>query len=195
MKPLILASGSPRRAKILRDLGLDFEIVKTDAPEVSLPHDPEGTVTRNAVAKLQACARSLASGDDGRCILAADTIVWYDGRIYGKPRDLDEARAFLRTLSGRTHAVFTGVAYGTADRVQTACVRADVTFRALSGADIEDYVARVNPIDRAGAYDIDTCGEIVVASYTGSYENIMGLPVEPLREFLKDLSPSGEAAL
>ena len=174
--PLTLASQSPRRARILVDHGVAFEVHATDAPEVSIPHDPERTVVENAVHKLQACGRVPA--------LAADTIVWHDGVIYGKPADLDEARDFLRTLSGRTHTVFTGVAHADADgNVRTACCRSDVTFRALSEADIEAYVAQVNPVDRAGAYDIDDHGELVVASYTGEYENIMGLPLEALREF------------
>ena len=178
MTRLTLASQSPRRAKILADLGVTFDVVKTDAPEVSLPHDPEGTVVANAHAKLLACGRAPA--------LAADTIVWFAGKIYGKPRDLAEAKAFLRELSGQTHTVFTGVAYTASPApspILTACARSNVTFRALSEAAIDEYVARVRPLDRAGAYDIDENGDLIVASYTGEYENIMGLPVEPLRGF------------
>jgi septum formation protein len=129
-----------------------------------------------------------------RAILAADTIVWFDNRIYGKPRDLEEAKEFLRELSGQTHVVFTGVAFwdgkgalGTSCKgegaLATACVRSEVTFRKLSEEMIEEYVARVHPTDRAGAYDIDESGDLIVASYEGSYENIMVLPVEPLRDF------------
>ena len=173
---LILASGSPRRAKILRDLGVAFEVVKTDAPESSYPGDPERTVRENALAKGAALP---SSNPPTRHVLSADTIVWLDGRIYGKPRDLAEAKAFLRELSGRTHAVFTGVAYDGEARV----VRSDVTFRPLTEETVDAYVAKVNPLDRAGAYDIDECGELLVASYTGTYENIMGLPVEPLKEW------------
>ena len=185
MKPLILASGSPRRAKILRDLGVDFEIVKTEAPEVSIPHDPVRTVTENARAKLHAAlAATSAVAPEGRVILAADTIVWFDNRIYGKPRDIDEAKEFLRELSGQTHVVFTGVAFRAEDGAErTACVESRVTFRELSEEMIDDYVARVHPTDRAGAYDIDESGDLIVASYDGSYENIMGLPVEPLYDF------------
>ena len=194
MKPLILASGSPRRAKILRDLGVEFEIVKTEAPEVSIPHDPVRTVTENACAKLHAAVAATSAafpyGRLGeaplpvRAILAADTIVWFNNRIYGKPRDLDEAKEFLRELSGQTHVVFTGVAFRAEDGAErTACVESRVTFRELSEEVIDEYVARVHPTDRAGAYDIDESGDFVVASYTGSYENIMGLPVEPLRNF------------
>ena len=187
MKPLILASGSPRRAKILRDLGVEFEIVKTEAAEVAIPHDPVRTVTENASAKLHAAAVATSCDPPevvGRAILAADTIVWFNNRIYGKPRDLEEAKEFLRELSGQTHVVFTGVAFRAEDGTErTVCVESHVTFRALSEEMIEVYVARVHPTDRAGAYDIDESGDLIVASYTGSYENIMGLPVEPLRGF------------
>ena len=188
---IVLASGSPRRAKILKDLGVDFEVVKTDAPEVSYPADPERTVRENALAK-GAAARpvpsshpssdrlrgSLRSGDTFP-ILSADTIVWFSDRIYGKPRDLEEAKEFLRELAGKVHTVFTGVAFDGDVKV----VRSDVKFRELSEATIEEYVARVRPTDRAGAYDIDESGDLIVESYSGSYENIMGLPVEPLKEW------------
>ena len=169
---IVLASGSPRRAKILKDLGVDFEVVKTDAPEVAYPDDPERTVRENALAKGAALAGR-------RGVLSADTIVWFANRIYGKPRDLEEAKEFLRELSGAVHTVFTGVAFDGESKV----VRSDVRFRELSEAAIDEYVARVQPTDRAGAYDIDESGDLIVESYTGSYENIMGLPVEPLREW------------
>ena len=112
-------------------------------------------------------------------VLSADTIVWFDNRIYGKPKDLDEAKEYLRELSGNVHTVFTGVAYNGEVKV----VKSDVKFRQLSEKMIDEYVARVKPTDRAGAYDIDESGDLIVESYTGSYENIMGLPVEPLREW------------
>lgn len=173
---LILASGSPRRAKILRDLGVEFTVVKSDAPEVSYPHDPERTVKENALAKGKAVL-SLPSATGS--VLSADTIVWFSGRIYGKPKDLAEAREYLSELSGNVHTVFTGVAYDGEVKV----VKSDVKFRPLSEAMIDEYVARVRPTDRAGAYDIDESGDLIVESYTGSYENIMGLPVEPLRDW------------
>ncbi len=171
IKFLTLASGSPRRAKILRDLGVDFVVRKTDAEEVSYADDPERTVSCNALSKGKAAGVA-------RC-LSADTIVWYDNRIYGKPHDLDEAKRFLRELSGKTHTVFTGVAFDGEVKV----VRSEVKFRELSDSMIDDYVAKVRPTDRAGAYDIDESGDLVVKSWAGSYENIMGLPVEPLREW------------
>ena len=168
-----MASGSPRRARILKDLGVDFEVVKTDAPEVTYSDDPERTVRENSRAK--GAAARVAGGK----VLSADTIVWFEGRIDGKPCDLDEAREFLRELSGKTHTVFTGVSFDG----ETKVVRSDVTFRRLDDEAIEEYVRRVRPTDRAGAYDIDESGDLIVEGWTGSYENIMGLPVEPLREW------------
>lgn len=173
---LVLASGSPRRAKILRAAGVEFVVVKSDADEVAYPGDPERTVRENALAKQKV---ALADGRAPARVLSADTIVWFEGRIYGKPRTLDEAKAFLRELSGNVHCVFTGVACNGEVRV----VRSEVKFRGLSAAAIDEYVARVRPLDRAGAYDIDESGDLIVESYTGSYENIMGLPLEPLREW------------
>ncbi len=166
---LTLASGSPRRAKILAEHGVDFAVVKSDAAEVCYPEDPERTVRENALSKGRVAPRALS----------ADTIVWFNNRIYGKPKDLEEAKAFLRELSGNVHTVFTGVAYNGEVKV----VRSEVKFRPLSAELIDEYVARVRPTDRAGAYDIDESGDLIVESYTGSYENIMGLPLEPLREW------------
>ena len=112
MNRIILASGSPRRAKILKELGVDFDIVKTNAAEVCYAADPERTVRENALLK------GAAVRVQGRSrVLSADTIVWYNGQIYGKPHDLDEARAFLHELSGRVHSVFTGVAFDGAFKV------------------------------------------------------------------------------
>lgn len=178
---LVLASSSPRRAKILADAGVAFEVVKTDAEEVSFPADPERTVRTNAAAKLAAVSDRYPD----RPVLAADTIVWYGDEIYGKPRDFDEAAVFLRTLSGKTHTVFTGLAFRRPGGVvETRVERSDVTFRELSDELITDYIARVKPLDRAGAYDIDESGDLLVEGYTGSYENIMGLPPAPVLAWL-----------
>ena len=172
---IVLASASPRRAKILASLGIRFIVVKTGAPERDIPGDPLGTVAANAVAKGAAAARFA----QGRRVLSADTVVSLDGRIYGKPADAGEAARFLRELSGRTHSMFTAVALD--GEVKTA--ESLVKFRELSGADIDSYIRRVNPLDRAGAYDIDESGDLLVESFTGEYENIMGLPVSPLAEW------------
>lgn len=168
VKVLTLASGSPRRAKILSSHGVDFAVTKSDAKEVAYAGDPERTVRENALAK----------GGRGK-VLSADTIVWFDNRIYGKPRDLEEAKEFLRELSGKTHTVFSGVAYDGEVKVE----KSYVTFRKLTDERIEEYVSKVKPTDRAGAYDIDEFGELIIEGFEGEYENIMGLPLKPLKEW------------
>ena len=190
---LILASGSPRRAKILKKLGVQFRVVKTDAEEVAIEpertYDAEETgsiVEQNACLKVWAGFKAAGGSSGG--ILAADTVVWFRNRILGKPKDLSEAAEYLRMMSDKVHSVFTGVAYLPPDATEDdeqrfAIVESKVEFRKLSDAMIDEYVARVKPTDRAGAYDIDESGDLIVESYTGSYENIMGLPVEPLREW------------
>ena len=190
---LILASGSPRRAKILKKLGVQFRVVKTDAEEVAIEpertYDAEETgsiVEQNACLKVWAGFKAAGGSSGG--ILAADTVVWFRNRILGKPKDLSEAAEYLRMMSDKVHSVFTGVAYLPPDATEDdeqrfAIVESTVKFRKLSDAMIDEYVARVKPTDRAGAYDIDESGDLIVESYTGSYENIMGLPVEPLREW------------
>ena len=190
---LILASGSPRRAKILKKLGVQFRVVKTDAEEVAIEpertYDAEETgsiVEQNACLKVWAGFKAAGGSSGG--ILAADTVVWFRNRILGKPKDLSEAAEYLRMMSDKVHSVFTGVAYLPPDATEDdeqrfAIVDSKVKFRKLSDAMIDEYVARVKPTDRAGAYDIDESGDLIVESYTGSYENIMGLPVEPLRDW------------
>ena len=190
---LILASGSPRRAKILKKLGVQFRVVKTDAEEVAIEpertYDAEETgsiVEQNACLKVWAGFKAAGGSSGG--ILAADTVVWFRNRILGKPKDLSEAAEYLRMMSDKVHSVFTGVAYLPPDATEDdeqrfAIVESKVKFRKLSDAMIDEYVARVKPTDRAGAYDIDESGDLIVESYTGGYENIMGLPVEPLKEW------------
>ena len=181
MSVLVLASKSPRRAKILQSLGVEFEVFPTEAEEVCISHAPQRTVSVNALRKLEACR---AANPDAR-ILAADTVVWHGGRIYGKPRSEEEAATFLSELSGRVHNVFTGVAFcEPGGPAECAIAVSDVVFRPLSASLIRRYIERVKPLDRAGAYDIDESGDLIVERWTGEYENIMGLPVEPLRGFL-----------
>lgn len=180
MKPFYLASKSPRRAKILEALGVKFAIAATDAPEVTYPDDPERTVRENAMAKLAEGVRA----HPGARVLAADTIVWLDGRIYGKPRSFEEAAEFLRELGGRTHTVFTGVAYFDGEEFKCEVAKSGVTMRQLSEEDISSYIEKVKPLDRAGAYDIDEFGGMIIERYSGSYENIMGLPGDVIAGWL-----------
>jgi len=181
--PLILASVSPRRKKILQTITADFTLFSADAQEIHDAADPVRTVTHNAALKYQACRiRHPAAA-----IIAADTLVWFQGRLIGKPADLREAAEFLRAFSDRSQLVFSGIALGMPGDAEPA-IRVEassVHFKVLSEAAIQAYLHRTMPLDRAGAYDIDENGDLLIAGYCGSYTNIMGLPVEVVRDWLQ----------
>ena len=175
---IILASGSPRRAKILRDCGVEFEIVKSYAPEVSYPHDPERTVRENALAKGAAVARTLAASAP-RGILSADTIVYAPetDEVLGKPKDKSDAVRMLTVLSGRTHKVITGVTLRfPGGEVRSFAEVTEVTFRRLSAEEIEEYCAADEPYEKAGAYGIQGRACVFVEGICGDYFNVVGLP-------------------
>lgn len=180
--PLVLASVSPRRKSLLSGLGAGpFEVLATEAREIHDATDPVGTVTHNALAK-HAAARKLRPD---AALITADTLVFFEGRLIGKPVDLVEAAAFLRGFSGRSQIVFTAVALSLPGedpelRVEASAVR----FKRLTEADIRRYLAATRPLDRAGAYDIDENGDLLIAGFSGSYSNIMGLPAESVRDWL-----------
>lgn len=181
--PIILGSKSPRRGKILRELGCRFEVCAVDTPEMCDAADPVRTVVENATAKYQACRELHPEA----AIITADTLVWFDGRLIGKPNDMRQAADFLRGFSGQLQVVYTAVALGTAHattpdiRVEAASVR----FKKLSECAIAHYLARTQPLDRAGAYDIDESGDLLIAAWHGSRTNIMGLPAAPVRDWLR----------
>jgi len=180
---LILASGSPRRRELLGSIGILFEVITADVEEDnSSSGDPENLVSLNARAK----AEWVADRNPGRFILGADTTVFLDGQILNKPRDLDEARSMLARLSGRTHSVFTGLVllHRNQGLEEVEVVFSEVTFRDLDPAAIEAYLAVVNPLDKAGAYAIQESGEMIVAGYTGSLSNIIGLPLDETKAIL-----------
>jgi septum formation protein len=180
---LILASASPRRRELLAQLGVPFEVVTAEVTE----HEEESTDPRVMVAHNAALkAEWVAARHSDALVLGADTTVFLDGAALNKPRDLADARAMLRRLSGRTHTVFTGLALRRgADgwRVDEG-VASEVTFKALDDATIDTYVARVNTLDKAGAYAIQEHGELIVAGHRGSLTNIIGLPLETTKQIL-----------
>lgn len=181
---LLLASASARRWAILADLGANFLARPADADEPRLP-DPVASVRAAALAKHAAAVRTA---EPDLAVLAADTLVECGGRVLGKPRDRADAIETLLFLSGREHRVHTAVAasaprHGAAPDVFVETTR--VRFRALSRADAEAYLDRARTLDRAGAYDIATLGDRVVASFDGSYTNVMGLPAEPVEAWLR----------
>ena len=179
---LILGSASPRRKKIMDALGLDFTVVIPDTEEIHDASDPVRTVVVNATAKY----RASRAAHPHAAIITADTLVWFDGNLIGKPADLEEAARFLRAFSGRTQIVYTGIALGLpGQRDPDIRVEASsVTFKELSEAAIRAYLEKTNPLDRAGAYDIDENGDLLIAAYSGSRTNIMGLPRAPVRDWL-----------
>ena len=181
-KKLILGSGSPRRAELLRQAGLDFEIIVPQIDEAPLPGEaPAEFVCRTAREK----AESLSA--DGPVILAADTAVVDGARILGKPADADDAAAMLRSLSGRTHEVMTGVCLRFPDRTDCFHIETRVTFRELSEEEITAYVATGEPMDKAGAYAIQGGAAKMVRRVEGSYSNVVGLPLCEVIERLGDI--------
>ncbi|NMO20196.1 septum formation inhibitor Maf [Pyxidicoccus fallax] len=170
---LILASASPRRRELLSQLGLAFTVSAADIDET--PHAKEAAeayVLRLAREK----ARAVAARHPGAWVLAADTTVALESELLGKPRDAEEAKAMLSRLSGRTHAVHTGVALaGRHD--EALVVRTRVTFRALSQEEIAWYAGTGEPLDKAGAYAVQGRGGFLVAAVDGSPTNVIGLPL------------------
>lgn len=180
---LILASASPRRRELLSRLGYPFTVAEASIVEDEDPElDPRLMVSRNAARK----ADWVAERHPDAWVLGADTTVCIDDRALNKPADRDEARDMLRRLSGRTHAVHTGLAVRRADRgvAWDASERCDVTFRVLDDPAIERYLSLVNVLDKAGAYGIQDHGELLVVGHTGEQATIMGLPLTLTKHLL-----------
>jgi septum formation protein len=183
---IILASASPRRERLLREMGLRFLVVRPDdTEELSGGAAPDVVAMHNAQRK----ARAVAGRHPDSMVIGADTIVVLAGKIFGKPRDRDDARHMLGQLAGQRHEVITGVCL-VHRSLDTELVFADTTrvwMRPLPPAQIADYLARINPLDKAGAYAIQEHGEGIVERIDGSYHNVMGLPTERLQASLERL--------
>lgn len=184
----ILASGSPRRRELLEMLGVpDLTIRPAKGPERATPGaGPEQTVRELALHKAQEVAQTCAPED---IIIAADTIVYLDGAILGKPRDHDDAVRMLTALSGREHIVYTGVAVLRGGELRQAAERTAVRFRPLTSGEIERYIATGEPMDKAGAYGIQGGAALFCEKLEGDYYNVMGLPVCRLYETLCRTAP------
>jgi len=183
--PLILASASPRRVELLRQLGLPFQTVASDASEFAHEHlSPLELCQLNAHRK----ARVVAKKSPDALVLAADTLVFLDDEILGKPANLSEAQDMLECLQGRAHKVVTGVdlVHLRAHRERVFAVSTDVRFRALTAEQIRTYFTKVNPLDKAGAYAIQEQGDLIVEEISGSFSNVVGLPLERLQAELAD---------
>ncbi len=183
---VILASGSPRRRELMAGLGVNYEVRILPDVDESYPHTLQGEEIPLYIAKEKADAYIPMMQPD-ELIITADTIVWLDGKVLGKPRDREDALQMLRTMSGRTHEVFTGVCITTTDWQRSFTAQTEVRFATLSEDEIIYYVDNFKPMDKAGAYGVqEWSGFIGVENISGSYYNIMGLPVQKLyRELLK----------
>lgn len=182
--PLYLASVSPRRCEILRKMRIPFQQVKSLYREKAISKfSPEELVLRHAIGKAQ---RALTPSKG--LVLGADTLVWCYNRVLEKPRNRSEAFQMLKILSGKSHWVYTGVALWDqrAEKITTGIAKTKVIFRRLSDTAISNYMKRVSPLDKAGAYAIQE-GPRIVRRIVGSYSNVMGLPRELVRKMLKGL--------
>jgi septum formation protein len=190
---MILASASPRREQLLREMGLHFRVIRPDGvEEATRGAAPEVLVMQNAQRK----ARAVAGKHREALVLGADTEVVLDGVVFGKPRDLADAETMLARLGGRRHDVLTGVCliHRALDTEITFAERTRVWMRALSAAQIRDYFTKVNPLDKAGAYGAQEFGELILERVEGSFSNVMGLPVERVRATLEKLGLFSSAA-
>jgi septum formation protein len=180
---IILASRSPRRRDLLALLGRPFRILEPEHEEQRLPGEHAGDyAVRNAREKARSIRHHTA---ENFFIIGADTIVVVDDAILEKPRDAADARAMLRLLSGRRHEVITGLALLTPAGERCWPVRTQVVFRALSDAEIEAYLATGEPFDKAGAYGIQGHAAHMVQGLSGSYTNVVGLPLAEVAEALQ----------
>ncbi len=180
----ILASGSPRRRELLARIQPDFEVVKPDVDEWEPEEaDPVHQTEENAARKGREVSRCHPSA----LVIAADTTVCLGGRIFGKPADHAEAIKMLKALSGREHTVVTGMALFWDGREKIFSVASKVRFLDLDEAAIRDYIDRVHVLDKAGAYGIQEQGELIIDHFEGSFDNIMGLPIQRLRKVLVEL--------
>ncbi len=188
--PLILASKSPRRRRLLEQLGLDFEVIPSSVDEDIGDHLPPAHYAKQlAMAKAEEIAGKI---DYDAVVLGSDTIVVLDDHIINKPDDEEDAVRMLKTLSGMTHTVYSGIALmdTSSDRKTAEVQTTNVTFRELADDEIRAYAATGSPMDKAGAYGIqDDFGAVFVSNIEGCYYNIVGLPLELLyttmRQFLK----------
>lgn len=183
---IILASNSPRRKELLSGLDIDYTI-KT-LPDIDESY-PEG-LEKEEIPVYIAKAKALSYKDllnDKHLIITADTIVWLNGKVYGKPQDEEEAKTMLRHLSGQTHEVLTGVCIADRHKEKTFCAVSKVRFAELDEEEIDYYIDRYKPYDKAGSYGVqEWIGYIGVEKIEGSFYNVMGLPVRMLYKELKE---------
>ncbi len=183
---IILASNSPRRRELLSGLGLDYEVRTLPGIDESYPSTLQGEEIPDYISSKKASAY-LDALKENELLITADTIVWLEGRVLGKPSDEEEARQMLHDLSGKTHQVITGVTLATTSFQKSFASVSQVTFATLTEEEINYYVTHYHPMDKAGSYGVqEWIGFIGVERIEGSYFNVMGLPVQRLYRELKE---------
>ena len=182
---IILASASPRRRELLAGLDVDFVVRALPDVDESFPVELQGGEIPLYISRKKADAYRPVMADD-ELVITADTIVWLDGAALGKPASEADARRMLRNMSGKTHSVFTGVTVTTKGEQRCFVAQSDVTFDTLTDEEIEYYVQRYRPMDKASSYGVqEWIGYIGITGIVGSYFNVMGLPVQRLYKELK----------
>jgi septum formation protein len=182
---VILASASPRRSELLRQLGVHFEVIPSSAQESESEHlSPGELCSLNAYRK----ARLISKHHPDALVIGMDTVVALGPQVLGKPRDMDQAFEMMRLLQGQTHSVMTGVCliHLRSHKQKIFVEQTIVTFRSLNEEQIRHYYQKVNPLDKAGAYAIQENGDQIVAQVKGSFTNVVGLPVERLQTELNE---------
>ena len=187
LKDLVLGSKSPRRASLLREMGFDFSVIVTEADENAPSHlNGEETAIWISEQKARALQPLLKTNQLG---ITSDTEVWLGNRRYGKPVDAKEAKEMIRSLSGKTHEVITGLTLTTVDSINSYCSTVKVTFETLTEEEIDHYVDRFKPLDKAGAFGIqEWIGHTMISSIQGEYNAVVGLPTSTLYKALKDFA-------
>jgi septum formation protein len=179
---IVLASQSPRRVELLKEISAQFEVAPSSIEEVL---DPGLRPEENAQNLARAKAESIASNFPDCWVIGADTLVTLDHEIFGKPEDEEDAKRILKKLSGREHLVVTGICVVGPEKSLNKAVVSQVKIKPLTDQEIEDYIATGEPMDKAGAYAIQGEGNFMVRSFTGSKNNIIGLPLDELKILLK----------
>lgn len=178
---LILASSSPRRHHLLKEAGFSFRVITSDVQEL---HDAEMLPASLCEINAQLKAADVAKNHPTATVIGSDTLVFIDEVPLGKPTDMADAKNMLRRLSGRTHFVCTGVCYISPEKSGVFHEISNVTFRNLSDEAIDTYFSLVNPLDKAGSYGIQEHSDSIIESVTGSFNNVMGFPIETFCELM-----------
>ncbi|MBE5940164.1 MAG: septum formation inhibitor Maf [Lachnospiraceae bacterium] len=189
---IILGSKSPRRKELLEQIGMEFEILVSDDEEVITSNVPSKVVEELSLQKAQNVEKMIADKHEKYIVIGADTVVAYDGRILGKPKDEDDAETMLKFLSGNTHQVYTGVTLIIKDKEKRETKNfaecTSVTMYDISEDEIRKYISTKEPMDKAGSYGIQGIGGKFIKEINGDYNNVVGLPVAAIYQKLKGLT-------